>query len=86
MGKDIVCTDSFPSEMLNGDNKYQVTKEIMDLANAGAVLNPCPPFYRGEEVSYDVIDSEYFVGYEFKKNLLRVQQAIIVFCMERSVR
>ena len=86
VGKDIVCTDSFPSEMLNGDNKYQVTKEIMDLANAGAVLNPCPPFYRGEEVSYDVIDSEYFVGYEFKKNLLRVQQAIIVFCMERSVR
>lgn len=86
VGKDIVCTDSFPSEMLNVDNKYQVTKEIMDLANAGAVLNPCPPFYRGEEVSYDVIDSEYFVGYEFKKNLLRVQQAIIVFCMERSVR
>lgn len=86
VGKDIVCTDSFPSEMLNGDNKYQVTKEIMDLANSGAVLNPCPPFYRGEEVSYDVIDSEYFVGYEFKKNLLRVQQAIIVFCMERSVR
>lgn len=86
VGKDIVCTDSFPLEMLNGDNKYQVTKEIMDLANAGAVLNPCPPFYRGEEVSYDVIDSEYFVGYEFKKNLLRVQQAIIVFCMERSVR
>ena len=86
VGKDILCTDSFPSEMLNGDNKYQVTKEIMDLANAGAVLNPCPPFYRGEEVSYDVIDSEYFVGYEFKKNLLRVQHAIIVFCMERSVR
>ena len=83
VGKDIVCTDSFPLEMLNGDNKYQVTKEIMNLANAEAVLNPCPPFYRGEEVSDDVIDSEYFVGYEFKKNLLRVQQAIIVFCMKK---
>ena len=83
VGKDIVCTDSFPSEMLNGDNKYQVTKEIMNFANAEAVLNPCPPFYRGEEVSEDVIDSEYFVGYEFKKNLLRVQQAIIVFCMKK---
>lgn len=83
MGKDIVCTDSFPPEMLNSAKSYQVTKEIMNLANKGAVLNPCPPFYRGEEVSEDVIDSEYFVGYEFKKNLLRVQQAIIVFCMKK---
>ncbi len=83
MGKDIVCTDSFPPEMLSGAKSYQVTKKIMNLANAGAVLNPCPPFYRGEEVSDDVIDSEYFVGYEFKKNLLRVQQAIIVFCMKK---
>lgn len=83
MGKDIVCTDSFPQEMFNGAKSYQVTKEIMNLANTGAVLNPCPPFYRGEEVSEDVIDSEYFVGYEFKKNLLRVQQAIIVFCMKK---
>ena len=62
---------------------WKVTKEIMDLANEGALLNSCPPFYRGEEVSDDVIDSEYFVGYEFKKNLLRVQQAIIVFCMKK---
>ena len=83
MGKDIVCTDSFPPEMLSGAKSYQVTKEIMDLANEGALLNSCPPFYRGEEVSDDVIDSEYFVGYEFKKNLLRVQQAIIVFCMKK---
>jgi ornithine carbamoyltransferase len=83
MGKDIVCTDSFPPKMLSGAKSYQVTKEIMNLANAGAVLNPCPPFYRGEEVSDDVIDSEYFVGYEFKKNLLRVQQAIIVSCMKK---
>ena len=83
MGKDIVCTDSFPQEMFSSAKSYQVTKEIMNLANEGAVLNPCPPFYRGEEVSDDVIDSEYFVGYEFKKNLLRVQQAIIVFCMKK---
>ena len=39
------------------------------------------PFYRGEEVSGDVIDSEYFVGYEFKKYLLEIQQAVIIYCM-----
>ena len=56
----------------------------MSLANGNAVLNPCPPFYRGEEVSDDVIDSDYFVGYEFKKNLLKVQQAILIYCLTAS--
>ncbi len=55
----------------------------MDKANKGALLNPCPPFYRGKEVSQDAIDSKYFVGYEFKKSLLVVQQAIIVYCLTR---
>ena len=53
----------------------------MKMANEGAILNPCPPFYRGEEVSKEVMESKYFVGYEFKKYLLNVQQAIIIFCL-----
>ena len=80
-GKDIICTDSLPAEVLNDFRDFQVTKEIMDMANKHAVLNPCPPFYRGEEISDEVIDSEYFVGYEFKKNLLVVQQAVMIWCM-----
>ena len=53
----------------------------MENANPNAVLNPCPPFYRGEEVSKEVIESNFFVGYEFKKCLLEVQQAIMLFCL-----
>ena len=83
-GKDIVCTDSLPAEILNDFRECQVTREIMDMANENAVLNPCPPFYRGEEVSDDVIESEYFAGYEFKKNLLAVQQAVMIWCMEKG--
>ena len=81
-GKDIICTDSLPAEEVNSFKDCQVTKEVMDMANKNAVLNPCPPFYRGEEVSGDVIQSEYFAGYEFKKNLLVIQQAIIIWCMQ----
>lgn len=81
IGKDIVCTDSLPSDVLEKSSDCQVTKAVMEKANKGAVLNPCPPFYRGEEVSGDVIDSEYFVGYEFKKYLLEIQQAVIIYCM-----
>lgn len=79
-GKDIICTDSWSADIPGDFQKYQVTEEIMGMANKGAVLNPCPPFYRGEEVSADVIDSDYFVGYQFKKHLLEVQQAIVIDC------
>ncbi len=75
VGIDIVCTDSIPSSMLDDFKNYQMTKDLMQLANEKAILNPCPPFYRGEEVLADVIDSDFFVGYEFKKNLLRVYLA-----------
>lgn len=80
-GKDIICTDSLPSDVIGDFGNCRVTKEIMDTANRGAVLNPCPPFYRGEEVSDDAVASEYFVGYGFKKRLLEVQQAIIIYLL-----
>lgn len=80
-GKDIVCTDSLPPSIAKDFMNCRVTKEAMDMANEGAVLNPCPPFYRGEEVSDGVIASKYFVGYEFKKCLLNVQQAIMLYCL-----
>ena len=83
VGKDIICTDSIPSDMIEDFRNYQINTDLMNLANKKAVLNPCPPFYRGEEVSADVIDSDYFVGYEFKKNLLKIQQAIMIYCLSK---
>lgn len=79
--KDIICTDSIPQKILPDFMNYQITKAIMEQANSGAVLNPCPPFFRGEEVSSDAINSEYFVGYSFKKHLLEVQQAVIIYSL-----
>ncbi|WDV44612.1 peptide transporter [Clostridiaceae bacterium M8S5] len=80
---DVILTDPLPKELRNRGytDKYQITLERMKKCKPNAILNPCPPFYRGEEVSKDVIDSVYFVGYEFKKNLLYVQQAIILYCL-----
>jgi ornithine carbamoyltransferase len=82
--KDIICTDSHPNNVQISD-RYQITKEIMAKANKGAIVNPCPPFYCGEEVTREVIDSEYFVGYEFKAKLLEVQQAIIIYCLTQGI-
>lgn len=82
IGQDIICTDSIGQEELKDFVNHQVTPQRMERANEGAVLNPCPPFFRGEEVSNEVIESSYFVGYEFKKALLEVQQAIMIYCMK----
>jgi ornithine carbamoyltransferase len=79
--KDIVLTDSLNKEQLQDFKDYQITCELMNKANDNSLLNPCPPFFRGEEVAEDVIGSKYFVGYEFKKSLIEVQQAIIIFTM-----
>ena len=80
-GVDVICTDSIPAAKLADFSGYQVTSDIMAAANDGAVLNPCPPFFRGEEVSAEVIDSGYFVGYGFKKYLLQIQQAVLLWAL-----
>ncbi|WP_027088731.1 ornithine carbamoyltransferase [Thomasclavelia saccharogumia] len=83
IGKDIVCTDSLPACAFEDFKDCHVTTDVMKMANDNVILNPCPPFYRGEEVSEEVIESEFFGGYEFKKYLLEVQQAIMVYCLTR---
>lgn len=80
-GKDIILSDCLGKEQLQDFKDFQITCELMEQANDNAIFNPCPPFYRGEEVASDVICSKYFVGYEFKKCLLEIQQAILIFNM-----
>lgn len=61
---DIILTDPLPSELITQGyiDKYQITLERMKKIKNNSLLNPCPPFYRNEEVSRDVIDSDYFAG------------------------
>lgn len=72
-GKDIILTDSLGKDMLDDFSSYQINQRLMKMANHNALLNPCPPFYRGEEVSQEAIESDFFVGYQFKKSLLEVE-------------
>jgi ornithine carbamoyltransferase len=83
---DVILTDPLSEQYRHDDyyHKYQITRERMELTKEGAILNPCPPFYRGQEVSSGVIESPYFVGYTFKKNLLYIQQAIILYCVNQK--
>jgi ornithine carbamoyltransferase len=77
---DIVLTDPLSGAAIADFAPYQITAELLRTAHPNALLNPCPPFYRGEEVSADAINSEFFVGYDFKQSLVKVQQAVLLWC------
>lgn len=77
---DVIITDG-PGPHAEELRSFQVTRKLLDAAPKGVLLNPCPPFVRGREVSADAIESPAFVGYEFKRSLLPVQQAIMATCM-----
>ncbi len=80
---DVLLTDSLPDTYKTDDyiTRFQITGKRLDLLPEGAMVNPCPPFYRGEEICPDLPESGKFVGYGFKRNLLEVQQAIISYCL-----
>lgn len=60
---------------------YQVTQELMDLANENAIFTHCLPAYRGLEVTADVIDSKQSVVFDEAENRLHAQKAILVWAM-----
>ena len=78
---DVLLTDGLPGCNKNDAyyEAYQITTARLRKAKKGVLLNPCPPFTRGEEISIDAIESDAFVGYDFKKSLLWVQQAILLY-------
>lgn len=80
---DVLLTDSLTESFRTESyyRKYQITKDRLELLPDNTIINPCPPFFRGEEISSEVIESKKFVGYDFKKELLNVQKAIIKYCI-----
>lgn len=81
---DIVLTDSIPENEWEANylKQYRLTKSILDSLNKKILVNPCPPFNINGEIDKEIIESQYFVGYKFKKNLLYVQQAIIIWSLD----
>jgi len=80
---DVFLTDPVPADLQNEDYfaHYQLKMSHLIQCKKQVLVNPCPPFYRGQEIEAEVIDSSHFVGYGFKQNLLYVQQAIILKCL-----
>lgn len=79
---DVILTDGWPVKKENIQEykkflPYQLNLNKLKLANKQCIVNPCPPFTRGNEIVDEVINSKYFIGYDGKENLLHMQKAIL---------
>jgi ornithine carbamoyltransferase len=86
---DLVVTDVWSSMGQEQQQKqreaafknYQVTGNIMKLANKDALFMHCLPAHRGEEVAANVIDGEQSVVWDEAENRLHSQKALMEFLL-----
>lgn len=62
-------------------NDFQVTPELMSLANDDALFMHCLPAHRGEEVSAEVIDGDKSVVWHEAENRLHAQKSLLEFLL-----
>ena len=86
---DLIVTDVWASMGQEDEQKarevafegYEITTDMMALANEDALFMHCLPAHRGEEVSADVIDGPQSVVWEEAGNRLHAQKALLEFLM-----
>ena len=88
-GSDLLVTDVWASMGQEEEQKireqafndFQVSTELMALANPDALFMHCLPAHRGEEVSADVIDGSHSVVWDEAENRLHAQKALLEFLL-----
>ncbi len=88
-GSSLVSTDVWASmgqedervRRMKDFDGFEVTLELMSLADENALFMHCLPAHRGEEVSADVIDALDSVVWEQAENRLHAQKALLEFLL-----
>ena len=91
-GADIVITDTWTSmgeEAEKEERKkvfkdYQVNKQILAAANAGAMVQHCLPAYRGQEITEEVFEEHADEIFNEAENRLHAQKAVMVKLMKKD--
>ncbi|MBL4712855.1 MAG: ornithine carbamoyltransferase [Gammaproteobacteria bacterium] len=86
---DLIVTDVWASMGQEEEQKireqafssFQVTSDLMKVANDDALFMHCLPAHRGEEVSADVIDGNQSVVWAEAENRLHAQKALLEFLL-----
>jgi ornithine carbamoyltransferase len=88
-GADVIYTDTWASmgqeaehaERVQVFRPYQVNREVMARAAAGAIFLHCLPAHRGEEVTDEVIESPASAVFQQAANRLHAQKALLVLLL-----
>ena len=91
-GADIVITDTWTSmgeEAEKEERKkvfkdYQVNKQLLAAANAGAMVQHCLPAYRGQEITEEVFEEHADEIFNEAENRLHAQKVVMVKLMKKD--
>ena len=91
-GADILITDTWTSmgeEAEKEERKkvfkdYQVNKQLLAAANAGAMVQHCLPAYRGQEITEEVFEEHADEIFNEAENRLHAQKAVMVKLMKKD--
>ena len=90
-GADILITDTWTSmgeEAEKEERKkifkdYQINRQLLAAANAGAMVQHCLPAYRGQEITEEVFEEHADEIFNEAENRLHAQKAVMVKLMAR---
>lgn len=91
-GADIVITDTWTSmgeEAEKEERKkifkdYQINKQLLAAANAGAMVQHCLPAYRGQGITEEVFEEHADEIFNEAENRLHAQKAVMVKLMKKD--
>ena len=91
-GADILITDTWTSmgeeaekeERKKIFNDYQINRQLLAAANAGAMVQHCLPAYRGQEITEEVFEEHADEIFNEAENRLHAQKAVMVKLMKKD--
>ncbi len=91
-GADILITDTwtFDGEEAEKEERkkifkdYQINRQLLAAANAGAMVQHCLPAYRGQEITEEVFEEHADEIFNEAENRLHAQKAVMVKLMKKD--
>lgn len=89
-GADVLCTDVWASmgQEEEADERalvfpiFQLSQELVELANPDVVVMHCLPAHRGQEITAEVMDGPHSAIWDQVENRLHTQKALLLFLLD----